>query len=181
MAVPFRSLQPLSHMPLFRQVISRRSAIRVASRASITLLLLMALLPLLAASACANAGLPTTTLEVKGQKLTVELAVSNAEQSRGLMYRKEMPDDHGMLFVYRSPQPVAYWMKNTFIPLSIAFIDSQKRIINMADMAPNNETRTYPSNGPIKYVLEVNQGWFAKNGVREGDVVSFELPAPVKP
>lgn len=175
------ALSPQSPMPIQPHGISRRNVGGVASRAAITLLLLITFLPLLAASACANAGLPTTIVEVKGQKLTVELAVSNAEQSRGLMYRKEMRDDHGMLFVYRTPQPVAYWMKNTFIPLSIAFIDSQKRIINMADMAPNNEIRTYPSNGPVKYVLEVNQGWFAKNGVREGDVVAFELPAPVKP
>lgn len=124
----------------------------------------------------ANAGLPTTTVQVGGQTLTVELAQTPAEQARGLMYRQELAENAGMLFVYRSPQSVAYWMKNTFLPLSIAFIDSHHRIVNMADMAPNNETRTYPSEGPVQYVLEVNQGWFAKYGVKRGDLVSFDLP-----
>jgi len=141
-------------------------------------LLWLSLLSCLWFLACsgANAGLPTTSVQVGGQTLTVELAQTPGEQARGLMYRKEMADNAGMLFVYRSPQPVAYWMKNTFLPLSIAFIDANHRIVNMADMAPNNETRTYPSEGPVQYVLEVNQGWFARNGVKRGDLVTFDLP-----
>lgn len=131
---------------------------------------------LLGTSACAREGLESIPLEVSGQRLTVELARTEAEQARGLMYRTELPDNHGMLFVYTRPTQVAYWMKNTFIPLSIAFIDSKKRIVNIADMAPNNETRTYPSAGPVQYVLEVNQGWFTQHQVKPGDLVTFELP-----
>lgn len=132
---------------------------------------------MLLACSGANAGLPTTKVTIKDQTLTVELARSTSEQARGLMYRKELGSSAGMLFVYKSPQTVAYWMKNTFIPLSIAFIDANHRIVNMADMAPNNESRTYPSEGPVQYVLEVNQGWFREHGVERGDVVNFTLPA----
>lgn len=124
---------------------------------------------------CASAR-DTIKLEVGGQTLYVELALTEAQQSMGLMYRKSLPADGGMLFVYEQPEQVGYWMKNTFIPLSIAFIDSNKRIINMYDMAPNNSSRTYRSRGPCLYVLEVNQGYFASHGIKEGDVVKFELP-----
>ncbi|MFM7200282.1 MAG: DUF192 domain-containing protein [Myxococcota bacterium] len=132
-------------------------------------------------SGCADAAvLETIPLQVGGQTLTVEVAISQAEQARGLMYRKSMPESAGMLFVYPVPQPVAYWMKNTYLPLSIAFIDSSHKIVNMSDMAPNNETKTYPSYGPVQYVLEVNQGYFEKHGIKPGDVVTFTLPEAMK-
>jgi len=124
---------------------------------------------------CARAG-DTIPVQIRGHVLHVEVAVSEAEQARGLMYRKSLPSDGGMLFVYPSPRTVHYWMRNTFIPLSIAFIGSDRRIINMADMAPNNSTRTYSSRGPCQYVLEVNQGWFKKHGVQPGDRVEFKWP-----
>lgn len=154
-----------------------------ATQARRRLLTQLALLPgviaaalLLGTSACAREGLEVISLEAGGQTLKVEIARTEAEQARGLMYRTELADNHGMLFVYSRPTQVAYWMKNTFIPLSIAFIDSRKRIVNISDMAPNNETRTYPSAGPVQYVLEVNQGWFAQHQVKPGDSVTFELP-----
>ncbi len=135
--------------------------------------LLMAIVAL--TSGCATAR-DTIPLEIRGHTLHVELAVTEAEQARGLMYRKHLPADGGMLFVYPTPRPVSYWMKNTFIPLSIAFIGADRRIINMADMAPNNSTRTYASDGPCQYVLEVNQGWFKAHGIQPGDLVTFQLP-----
>jgi uncharacterized membrane protein (UPF0127 family) len=136
---------------------------------------------LLVESACARdkAALPTIPLQVGGQTLTVELAVTEAEQQRGLMYRYELASDHGMLFVYQEPREVAYWMKNTFIPLSIAYIGPDRRIFNILDMAPNNSSRTYPSNGRTQYVLEVNQGWFREHNVKVGDRVEFTLPGSV--
>ena len=144
--------------------------------AGIPLLLGLLLTTLGLSSGCATAG-DTIPLEIRGHTLHVELAITEAEQARGLMYRKHLPSDRGMLFVYESPRPVYYWMKNTFIPLSIAFIGNDRRIINMADMAPNNTTRTYASDGPCRYVLEVNQGWFKEHGVQPGDLVNFTLPS----
>lgn len=139
-----------------------------------------ALLPLLWTGCADAAVLETIPLQVGGQQLTVEVAITSAEQARGLMYRKSMPENAGMLFVYAAPQPVAYWMKNTPLPLSIAFIDSSKKIVNLADMAPNNETRTYPSYGPVQYVLEVNQGFFQKHKIEPGATVTFTLPDHMK-
>jgi len=148
---------------------------RATSRAAGIGLLWLLLLAMVGQTACRAAG-NTIPLELAGQTLQVELAITDAQKARGLMYRREMPDNNGMLFIYESPAPAAYWMKNTFLPLSIAFIGADRRIINMTDMAPNNSTRTYPSRGPCQYVLEVNQGWFERHGVKEGDVVRFELP-----
>ena len=135
---------------------------------------------LLLFAGCANAR-GTVPLEIGNNTLHVEVVTTPADMARGLMYRKSMPSSHGMLFVYDHPQQVYYWMKNTFIPLSIAFIDAHARIINMRDMAPNNSSRTYPSRGLCKYVLEVNQGWFKKHDIKEGDTVKFDLSQLDKP
>ncbi len=151
----------------------RRRTVACARRPTTAALILIGLLT---ATGCATAG-DTIPLEIRGHTLQVELARTEAEQARGLMYRKSLPADRGMLFVYPSARQVYYWMKNTFIPLSIAFIGDDRRIINMADMPPNNSTRTFASHGPCRYVLEVNQGWFKEHGVQPGDIVTFTLPA----
>src|SRR5207244_7113228 len=88
----------------------------------------------------------------------------------GLMNRFSLRPDHGMLFVFREAQPQAFWMKNTYVPLSIAFIGADGRILNIEDMAPQTET-THPSRGIALYALEMKKGWFAERGIAAGDRV----------
>jgi hypothetical protein len=92
------------------------------------------------------------------------------------MFREEMPPDGGMLFVFPAEQPRSFWMKDTPLPLSIAFLDAERRIINIVDMQPFDET-SHASAGPAKYALEVHQGWFAERGIEAGARCEFELPA----
>jgi uncharacterized protein len=115
----------------------------------------------------ARAELPTGELRLADQTLTVEIAATPQAMARGLMFREHMPGDHGMLFIWPGDQVVAMWMKNTLIPLSVAFIDRDFRILNIADMEPRS-LRTHPSHGPARYALEVNQGWFGRHGVEAG-------------
>jgi uncharacterized membrane protein (UPF0127 family) len=106
------------------------------------------------------ATLPTVTLSVNGNKITAEVASTPEERATGLMNRFSMPRDNGMLFVFQRPEPLGFWMKNTYIPLSIAFLDSDGRILNIEDMAPQTEI-THWSRGPGLYALEMRKGWFA--------------------
>lgn len=114
-----------------------------------------------------NTGLPTTTLSIGATKVVAEVAATPDQRSTGLMYRFSLPPDHGMLFVFEAPQPLSFWMKNTYIPLSIAYIDAQGKILNIEDMAPRDE-RSHWSRGPALYALEMKQGWFAQKGITAG-------------
>jgi len=89
------------------------------------------------------------------------------------MYHKSLLPNDGMLFAYDDEQSVCFWMRNTYIPLSAAFIDARGIIIKIADMQPLDETN-HCSEAPVKYVLEMNQGWFAANNIKIEDKVSFE-------
>jgi uncharacterized protein len=115
----------------------------------------------------ARAELPTGELRVADQTLTVEIAATPEAMAKGLMFREHMPEDHGMLFVWPGDQVVAMWMKNTLIPLSVAFIDHDLRVLNIADMEPGS-LRMHPSRGLARFALEVNQGWFRRHGVEAG-------------
>ena len=84
------------------------------------------------------------------------------------MYRRKLPEGKGMLFVFERDQILSFWMKNTFIPLSIAFIASDGRIINIRDMEPQSLSAVKSSRS-VRYALEVPQGWFIRQGIREGD------------
>ena len=123
-------------------------------------------------------GLRTLVIDASGGKkvrVRVEVADDLAEQAKGLMDRTMLGENRGMLFVYPEERELSFWMKNTLIPLSIAFIDSESRIIDIQDMKPlDDEPPSYVSAEPVQYALEVNQGFFEKNGVRLGDRV--ELP-----
>lgn len=119
--------------------------------------------------------LPTATLTIGKQKVIAEVATTPDQRSTGLMYRFSLKPDHGMIFVFEKPEPQAFWMKNTYIPLSIAYIGSDGRILNVADMAPQDES-THWSNGPAQYALEMRKGWFAEHGIAAGDRVDG-LPA----
>ncbi|MBN1883662.1 MAG: DUF192 domain-containing protein [Deltaproteobacteria bacterium] len=116
-------------------------------------------------------GLETVRLRVGDVEITAEVADNSSERSVGLMFRKEMADDHGMLFVYDLPRQLGFWMKNTYIPLSIAFIDASGTIVSIQDMQPLDDTTIHRSPKPVVWALEMNQGWFAENGVDVGDTV----------
>lgn len=111
----------------------------------------------------------TALMEVNGIRLTVELAEKPKERSLGLMYRKSLPENMGMLFIYKRPAVMNFWMKNTYIPLSIAYIDTAGYIIAILKMEPLNTEKIYTSPAPAVWALEVNQGWFERNGVKVGD------------
>ena len=113
------------------------------------------------------------TLLIGDARLSVEVVDTPEERSRGLMYRNHLDWDSGMLFVYPGPRQMRFWMKNTYIPLSVAFIDEDKKIIAIYDMEPLRYDIVYSPPSPAKYAIEVNQGWFEENGVVVGDVVEF--------
>ena len=108
------------------------------------------------------------TIKIGKASLEVAVSKSRAAQKRGLMYIKSLPCNHGMLFEYPKEQKLTFWMKNTKIPLSIAFIDKNKKIIEIQDMDPYDEKKI-SSEGKAKWALETNQGWFEKNNITVGD------------
>jgi uncharacterized membrane protein (UPF0127 family) len=99
--------------------------------------------------------------------IQAEVAQTDRERAIGLMHRKEMPTNHGMLFVFEEASQQCFWMKNTLLPLSIAFVADDGGIVNIADMKPLDET-SHCSAKPVRYALEMNQGWFAKRGLKAG-------------
>lgn len=132
------------------------------------------LLPLVAACGEGPAGpdpcdpSPADVVCLDGQALTVEIADEPDERSTGLMGRDSLPDDHGMLFVFPEPDTLRFWMKDTTIPLDLAYLDADGVIFQVLEMEPlSREIR--PSDRPALYALEVNRGWFADHGVGEGD------------
>ncbi len=141
--------------------------------------LLCAVLILLlgALNACSGSGMRTVRCTIGEASLTVELAETDVQKSRGLMYRQKLGKNRGMLFPYASEEVRTFWMKNTYVPLSIAFIDDEKEIVHIADMQPRDLDST-SSIRPCQYVLEVNKGWFEDQGIDVGDRVEFEIPDP---
>jgi uncharacterized protein len=115
---------------------------------------------------------PLLTYPLRIKEHTVRAEIANTEESRrrGLMFRRSLPENHGMIFIYPAKGRQGMWMKNTPVPLSVAFIDERGHIVNIADMEPFSE-RPHYSAGEVKYALEVNQGWFARRGIRAGDRV----------
>lgn len=112
------------------------------------------------------------TLSIAEHTAQVELAATDKTRSRGLMFRDSLPEDSGMLFVFERPGPHSFWMRNTRIPLAIAFIDSAGIIVNIEEMKAHDETPVYPR-AYILYALEMNAGWFAKKGIAPGMRVNF--------
>ena len=106
-------------------------------------------------------------------KIQVEIAQNNAERTRGLMDRSALDSGSGMLFIFPREQYLNFWMKNVSFPLSIAYIDSTGKILQITDMKENNDVLTYPSRNPARYALEVNKGFFEKNQIVEGCFVDI--------
>ena len=137
------------------------------------------LLAILAVLACAPAfaqlapagqpqlDLPRTTLSIGMHRIDTQLATAPAQRQIGLMHRKEMPQHEGMLFVFEQPAVQCFWMKNTLIPLTAAFVADDGAIVNLADMKPLDES-SHCSAEPVRYVLEMNQGWFEQRHLKAG-------------
>lgn len=113
-------------------------------------------------------------LKLGGKEITVLIAETEEQRKQGLMYVDKMEENNGMIFSYGAPvEKACMWMKDTKIPLDVAFIDGSGKIVNIeADMKPLSTDNHCNTSGPIYYALEMNAGWFAKNGVKPGDSLS---------
>ncbi|MDZ4074592.1 MAG: DUF192 domain-containing protein [Hylemonella sp.] len=111
--------------------------------------------------------LPRVTLSAGMHLIHAQVAATNEQRATGLMFRKEMPASEGMLFIFEQPSSQCFWMKNTLLPLTAAFVADDGTIVNLADMKPQT-TNSHCSAKPVRYVLEMNQGWFAKRGIKAG-------------
>jgi len=111
--------------------------------------------------------LPAITLQAGMHNIRAELATTPEQRQMGLMFRKDLATHEGMLFVFEEPTPQCFWMRNTPTPLTIAFVGDDGSIVNLADMRPFDES-SHCSAKPVRYVLEMNQGWFAKRGIKAG-------------
>ena len=105
--------------------------------------------------------------------IQAQVAQTPDQRATGLMFRRDMPANEGMLFIFEQPAGQCFWMKNTLLPLTAAFIADDGRIVNLADMKPQS-TDSHCSTRPVRYVLEMHQGWFARRGIQAG----FKLSGP---
>ncbi|MBX3716750.1 MAG: DUF192 domain-containing protein [Burkholderiales bacterium] len=137
---------------------------------------LAALLLAAAGLALAEAPLPARQVKVAGHALRVEVAATIEQRMKGLMFREKLGADDGMLFVFDEPGYHAMWMKNTPLPLSVAFVDGAGAILNILDMEPHTLDQ-HAAAGPAVYAIETNKGWFAKRRIKAGDKVTG-LPKP---
>lgn len=129
---------------------------------------------------CATAQ-PGPQLDLQRTKLSAGMHLIDAQIARtpeqrqiGLMMRRDMPQQEGMIFVFEQATRQCFWMKNTLLPLTAAFLAEDGRIVNMADMKPQTED-AHCSDEPVRYVLEMNKGWFAKKGIQPGSKLGGDL------
>jgi uncharacterized membrane protein (UPF0127 family) len=123
----------------------------------------------------AQAKLPTIKLWLGAKEITVEQATTDEQIETGLMFRKEMGADEGMLFVFEDPHRPAFWMRNTVLPLSCAYIDSTGAILELHDLKPLDETPVVAApTSRVQYVLEMNRGWFQTNRIDVGASIRTE-------
>lgn len=136
--------------------------------------LTISILLLAALSGCASS---QPWVELKGQRYVVEVADSHEERARGLMFRDRLEPGTGMLFVHDTEQPLAYWMKNTKIPLDILYFDEERKLVSVSRGVPpcllGDRCPNYPSRGPALYVLELNAGVASQIGVAPGDELTI--------
>lgn len=111
--------------------------------------------------------LPRTTLSAGMHRIDAQLALTPEQRQIGLMFRPEMPQTEGMLFVFEEPGVQCFWMKNTLLPLTAAFVADDGTIVNLVDMKPQT-LDSHCSTKPVRFVLEMNQGWFARKGLKAG-------------
>jgi uncharacterized membrane protein (UPF0127 family) len=136
--------------------------------------LIQVLLTTLAFCSCALAqqdspqmNLQRVNLSASMHQIDAQVALTPEQRQTGLMHRREMPQHEGMLFVFEQPAIQCFWMKNTLLPLTAAFVADDGTIVTLADMKPQTED-SHCSARPVRYVLEMNQGWFAKKNIKAG-------------
>jgi uncharacterized protein len=117
--------------------------------------------------------LPRVRLSAGMYQIDAQVAYTPDQRMIGLMFRKEMPQHEGMLFVFDQPSEQCFWMKNTLLPLSAAFIDDNGTVVNVEEMKPQT-LDSHCSARPVRYVLEMNQGWFSKKGIKPGAKLNGE-------
>ena len=115
--------------------------------------------------------LPRVRLAAGMHQIDAQVASMPEERATGLMFRKQMPQHEGMLFVFEYPSQQCFWMKNTLLPLSVAFVADDGRIVNIDEMQPQT-LDSHCSTEPVRYVLEMNKGWFARKGIKAGQKLS---------
>lgn len=143
--------------------------------------LLLSVLLVLGCSACAAgttkpSSVSTHSVQLAGHTFSIELATTGQQRARGLMDRTSMPADHGMLFVFTRQAPQSFWMKDTLIPLDMLYFDKDRKLVSMQLNAPpckGMPCPEFPSNAPVKYVLELNAGTAIKIGAKIGDLLTI--------
>ena len=129
-------------------------------------------------SGCASSAQPTAWVELQGHRYDVELAKTEDQRERGLMFRDTMAGDHGMLFIHDREEPQAYWMKNTKIPLDILYFDNGLKLVaqqrNVPPCTMGDQCPPYPSNVPARYVLELNAGQADAMDLKDGSVMAVK-------
>ncbi len=119
------------------------------------------------------------SVEISNTKIEVDLASTSEQHQKGMMYREKLDSNEGMLFIFETEQVLSFWMKNTLVDLSIAYIDKNKKIIDIQEMKATSLLATtnpisYPSKKPALYALEMPKGWFKKNKIKVGNKIKFE-------
>jgi uncharacterized protein len=122
----------------------------------------------------AQTNLPRIKLGAGMHQIDTQLAQTPEQRQIGLMWRKTMPQHEGMLFIFEQPSKQCFWMMNTLLPLTAAFVADDGTVVNLVDMQPQT-TDSHCSEKPVRYVLEMNQGWFAKKGIKAGARLTGEL------
>ena len=117
--------------------------------------------------------LPRIKISAGMHLIDTQIAATEQQRVTGLMFRKEMPQTEGMLFIFEQASPQCFWMKNTLVPLTAAFVADDGTIVNLADMKPQT-TDSHCSTQPVRFVLEMNQGWFNKKGIKAGSKLGGE-------
>lgn len=132
---------------------------------------------LLSGAALAQTAMPVVELTAGFHRIEAEVAATDQNRQTGLMQRKSMPAQRGMLFVFPQPNAYCMWMRNTLIPLSVAFLDAEGKIINIEDMQPQTEDN-HCAKKMASYALEMNLGWFAQRGLKAGTRLNGIEKAP---
>lgn len=150
------------------------SSFRIVRNSYFHIVLLLALIPTIwSCSSHSNISNNITyEINIHDKKPRVEVAFRQKERTIGLMFRDKLDNDHGMLFIYPQEHNLSFWMKNTRIPLSIAFINSSETITQIEPMAPYSLT-SHTSTAKVRFALEMEEGWFRKNGITVGSKVDF--------
>ena len=114
------------------------------------------------------------TLSIEQNDFFAQIAISQQEQSQGLMFRNYLDKNHGMLFAFENPKKMSFWMKNVSIPLDIGYFDSNGRLIEIHSLYPYDDKPVFSKSNNIEYALEMNQGWYHRNKIRTGNYLNLE-------